>query len=145
MRCRGCNKAGQRCGTRYGLNAEGYCGRHNPNAVKCKGIAKSSGQRCKNVEGLNPRGFCDFHKNQDPNPFYVDAPYANQCPGIASSTGVRCRKNWEILPNGYCIYHQSQAPSLKPPCSQVSHEFMERVRAGWIRQDKRRRARRYFR
>jgi hypothetical protein len=133
MTCRGVNKAGNRCGTRYGLDEEGYCGWHRPYAVKCRGIAKHNGLRCDISVGLNARGFCHYHNNQDIA--VVDAPYPNQCPGVASSTGCRCRKDWEIFPNGYCKYHQDQA----------SRAYVERVHAGFVAQAQRRSARRSFR
>ncbi|KAL4150642.1 hypothetical protein PRNP1_010043 [Phytophthora ramorum] len=143
MTCRGTNRAGKRCGTRYGLNEEGYCNWHGPNVVKCRGIRKNSVERCKISVGLNARGFCRYHKKQDTaDPNLVDAPYAHQCLGTASSTGSRCLKDWEVCPNGYCIYHQTQ---VKPPQSQASREYVERVRAGWAAQEERRTTRRSFR
>ncbi|GMF12980.1 unnamed protein product [Phytophthora lilii] len=144
MTCRGMNKLGKRCGTKYNLDEDGYCGWHSPKAVKCRGIAKYSGERCKISVGLNQCGYCKYHKNQDTDPGSVDAPYVSQCPGIASSTHCRCRKDWEICPNGYCIYHQKQAPWRSKPASQASRQYMENLRSRLIVQEERRAARRGF-
>lgn len=139
--CNGINKRGERCGTQFGLDANGFCRHHRPNAQQCFGIAKWSGKRCCIRWGLNSSGYCKYHTNQAP-PVYEPVgsecePYVKQCQGIAVSTGRRCRKDWELYPNGYSCYHQGQAPImparlvLRPIKTQGPHHSTQQAGARW--------------
>ncbi|KAG3194365.1 hypothetical protein PC128_g9440 [Phytophthora cactorum] len=86
--CNGTNIRGGPCGTKFGLDADGYCDQHRANARRCLGI-KKNGEQCEN------RG---------------RKTHANGY----SSTAQRCLKDFDMHSNGYCCYHQHQVPIARP-------------------------------
>ncbi|ETI30164.1 hypothetical protein F443_22715 [Phytophthora nicotianae P1569] len=61
--CRGLTKQGKPCSITWGLDFQGYCKFHKPDAVQCRGIARSTGYQCRIKWDLNEFGYCSFHRN----------------------------------------------------------------------------------
>jgi hypothetical protein len=58
--CKGKKADGTPCKMVVGINKEGYCMHHNPNANHCEKI-KANGERCKMVVKKDVK-YCRFHK-----------------------------------------------------------------------------------
>ncbi|ETO67775.1 hypothetical protein F442_15169 [Phytophthora nicotianae P10297] len=90
--CRGLTKHGKPCSVRWGLDFQGYCKFHMPDAVQCRGIARSTGYQCRIKWDLDEFGYCNFHRNIT----------SRQCVAIAQNTGLRCQKTVGIDHDGFC-------------------------------------------
>ncbi|KAG2777748.1 hypothetical protein PC129_g14734 [Phytophthora cactorum] len=113
--CNGTNIRGGPCGTKFGLDADGYCDQHRANTRRCLGI-KKNGEQCENRgRKTHANGYCNYHKSQAPGrTLFVPEYDLARCRGIATSTAQRCLKDFDMHSNGYCCYHQHQVPIARP-------------------------------
>ncbi|KAF1778818.1 hypothetical protein GQ600_1296 [Phytophthora cactorum] len=109
--CRGLTKRGTPCSVSWGLDADGFCKYHAPNAAQCKGLARATGRRCKIKWGLDDRGYCQFHQR-------LDAPVSRQCEAMVATTGRRCAQTVGIDSDGFCTAHRMVKVEL-PMCRRM--------------------------
>ncbi|KAG1690066.1 hypothetical protein DVH05_028404 [Phytophthora capsici] len=108
--CQGLTKRGTPCSITWGLDTNGFCRYHKPDAVQCKGVARSTGRRCEIKWNLDERGFCVHHSSQSPSPPTTAA--SNACKGV-TKRGTPCSITWGLDANGYCKYHKPDASRCK--------------------------------
>ncbi|KAK1928648.1 hypothetical protein P3T76_015878 [Phytophthora citrophthora] len=108
--CQGVTKRETPCSITWGLDANGFCQYHKPNAAQCKGVARSTGRRCEVKWNLDDQGFCIRHSSQSPVP--PTTAVSNACKGV-TKRGTPCSVTWGLDINGFCKYHKPDASRCK--------------------------------